>query len=830
MENSTPTLQSVLDQCRELIDAGAALHWLVPGQKRPIDENWSTALRQTRDDLRRAYRSNANIGIRLGEPSATDAGYIHLIDLDIRVPAKAAEAHAALKRLWQDYNSAPAVISGSGGESRHFYFLSTVAFRKKKLAKSEGFSMVFDQRLGREVKKYDWEIDILGTGAQAVLPPSLHPDTGQPYRWERTIDFDMLALGCGPLLDAALIESWGTRESRVPEASSDDDDDLFHIVATSPVDLSDEEVDKTVADLPETWVEDRDSWVTVGAALHHQYGGGQIGFDKWCDWSKKSEKFDMKTQKSVWKSFKGDHRPVTMRSLIAAAQEKRLKDNLPALSEEGGCTELDELLGSSNVDTVAEKPQIDENWRNHLSMTEKGLIKKNLPNARLILANDRRLRGVLAFNEFMQQVVYVATPRRVKKEGSARVAQIEGPLWDVTNPVNGHIFTDTHEHSIRAVLESPVSQGGYDLEFSDRDIRAGVDLVAHDNSFHPVKNYLQSLTWDGKPRAERLFIDYLGCEDTPYHREAALLILLGAVARVMEPGHKFDFVPILEGLQGKKKSTFISVLGRNWFSELGGDFSDQRKMVEQIQGSWIIEIPELQGFSRADANELKAFLSRTVDRTRLAYDRRPKDYYRQCVFIGSTNDGEYLRDHTGGRRFWPIKCGLPDDVDIDTDRLLAELDMIWGEAHAAYIQMRKKCHLPNLPLFLRSAEAKKEATLLQESRRIETAEDALVGQIEAWLDEPVGPADGFDDLDTEAPQQVRNFTCTVQIWEEMMGRQLSALTHADATKIGKALSRVRGWEKFGSQQARTKKYGRQRVFVRMGVDRATLLDQKGNLK
>jgi hypothetical protein len=159
---------------------GAALHWLQPGQKRPIAEGWSTAPRATRADLERQHIPGANIGIRLGEPSKTPAGYLHLIDLDIRKPEAEADAWAAVRRLVPTLDQLPMVISGSG-TGRHFYFWSETPLRSEKLAKGEG-----------------WEVELFGTGKQAVLPPSIHPDTGKPYRWERPIVRELVDLGIGP--------------------------------------------------------------------------------------------------------------------------------------------------------------------------------------------------------------------------------------------------------------------------------------------------------------------------------------------------------------------------------------------------------------------------------------------------------------------------------------------------------------------------------------------------------------------------------------------------------------------------------------------------------
>lgn len=846
--SSTPlTLDRVLTHCRPLIDFGAALHWLIPGQKRPAVKDWSSVPVHTLESLRSAHMANANIGIRLGEPSKTAAGYIHLIDLDIRDASQASAAHAKLAELLPNYNTFPTVISGSGGESRHYYFVTDRPFRKTKLAKSTTHKMVFDKRLNRDVKKNDWEIDLLGTGAQAVIPPSLHPDTGLAYRWAREFDFGMLDLGIGPVVDADLIADLGAAGSDETDMFAEDDDDLLSEWRSAALNLTDEEVDGIVADLSEEWVEDRDTWYQVGMALHHHYAGAEIGFEKWCEWSQQSEKYDPRTQKSVWKSFKGDRRPVTMRTLIKEANDVRLHRSLPEIevapvvaekSAEfddleallGGSTavsapiddDLAALLGTSSLPDPKsddDGDDSDENWTSLLDRNEEGHPKSVLHNVKLIVKNDIRTKGILALNEFSQDIVLIAPPAKVaKRRDSAKpVVNLEGELWKASDRVNGDLWTDSHDHAVRAVIEAPKTQGGYGLKVTDRDLKASVDGVANMQRFHPVRAYLENCVkhHDGKRgRCEGLFINYLGAEANDYHREAAVNTLVGAVARVYEPGHKFDFVPILEGLQGKRKSTFIRIMGRDWFTELTGDFHKTQEMVENIQGAWIIEIPELQGFSRADTNVLKGFLSRTVDRTRLSYDKRARNFKRQCIFFGSTNDEEYLRDHTGGRRFWPIKCQL--EGEIDTVRLEAEIDQIWAEAVLIYREMRAKCKLKDLPLFIQSEGAVIEAKSLQESRRVDTAEDVLASRIEAWANEPLGAADEDDELNPNAPQKVRNSISTLQVWVEMEKHDASKFGPAEQSRYGRAMGRVVGFKKLPAR-AMTKKYGRQWVYVREGV-------------
>ncbi len=804
-----------------MVASGAALHWLKPKSKAPADEGWSTAEVNDLDALTRKYEVGQNIGIRLGQFSKTPAGYIHVIDVDIRDPGQADDAWEAVRSLLHlDVAKFPSVVSGSGGESRHIYVLTEKPLKNGKIAKSEGFSVVFDPKLGRETKKFDWEIDFFGTGKQVVAPPSIHPDTGHPYRWEREFDWDLLDLGIGPVVDTS-----GWPVSGAEEDDDDDDDDLFAIVRAEPLDLAENEVDGYIADLPEEWVEDRETWLTVGAALSHQYKGGQIGFDKWCDWSRQSDKFNLRDSKIVWRSFKGAKNPITFRSIIQGAQEQRLRSNLPVLSIQEEKDPLDDLLGSGQlvvrVEHSAAKVNPVADWTSLLARNEEGAPTGTLHNSKLIIENDVRVFGCVAFNQFRNSIVLINKPKqavRDREHVKKQMIQLEGEIWEVPDPVNGTGWTDSHSYQMRLMIEAPKGQGGYGVKISDRDLLHGLDIVATGNRYHPVRNYLElcASNWDGKLRAENLFVKYLGCENTPYHREAARLMLLGAVVRIFEPGHKFDFVPILEGIQGKRKSTFIRVLGRNWSSELAGDFHDQKAMVEQIQGSWIVEIPELQGFSKADTNVLKAWLSRQSDKARLAYKRFTEDFPRQCIFIGSTNDDEYLRDHTGGRRFWPIKCQLPADVEIDTDGLEREIDMIWAEAVLIYREMRRTCKLTHLPLYLTSEEAKREATELQESRRVETATDMLAGEIQAWLDNPIGTDSGFDDLDPESPKLYRNETCAVQVWAEMMGKPKGSMSGMDSTRIGTALSRLKGWVRQG--QRRTKNYGRQRTYIRAGTD------------
>ncbi|MGR9169646.1 DUF5906 domain-containing protein [Rhizobium sp. KDH_Rht_773_N] len=339
------------EKIERLAEAGFALQWLHPKSKRPIGNDWAAKPVASLSDLKRTYRDGNNVGVRLGKWSVVSGLYLHIIDFDIRVPSKVDEAREKLLELLPelDLDSCPTVISGSGGESRHFYILTDKPFPPKKFAHSDGFAMVWDESKQRDVKKWDWELHLLGTGAQAVIPPSVHPDTGQPYRWIREFDFDLLDMGVGPILPSEAVARIAEDREEV-EANPE---------RQQPLGLDEGEIIAVLDDLPaDEWFEDRDQWMRVGMALHHETDGSDFGFETWCKYSKVSEKFDEKDQKRVWKSFRNRAQaPFRMASLVAVAREVRAERQLDSIDDDfdeipevdDSRTDMfDDLLGAGN--------------------------------------------------------------------------------------------------------------------------------------------------------------------------------------------------------------------------------------------------------------------------------------------------------------------------------------------------------------------------------------------------------------------------------------------------------------------------------------------------
>ncbi len=201
--------------------------------------------------------------------------------------------------------------------------------------------------------------------------------------------------------------------------------------------------------------------------------------------------------------------------------------------------------------------------------------------------------------------------------------------------------------------------------------------IAQQNAYHPIKDYLNDLTWDGIPRVERFFIDIAGAEDTRLNRRITEIWFTAAVRRILEPGTDFQELVVLEGKQGKGKSTGIRKLcpDESWFSDDLPLNASSKTIVELTLGKWIIEAAELTGRNQ-DTRALKRFLSTTTDRTRLAYERVAKDFPRQWVIIGTTNESEYLVDSTGNRRFWPMRV-----QSFHLEKITPHYrDQLWAEA------------------------------------------------------------------------------------------------------------------------------------------------------
>lgn len=451
------------------------------------------------------------------------------------------------------------------------------------------------------------------------------------------------------------------------------------------------------------------------------------------------------------------------------------------IREELANTRLREVSASFDNDE-------DTDWMSGFTMTARGKIESTIDNALLIMIHDPALRGQYHYDEFRERPV------------------VGGNLpWQDMKDRTTDCWSDSDDAGLRRYLEKI-----YDIDSAVK-IRDAVELAMLQNKRHPVREYLRGLTWDGVKRADAIFVDYLDAADTVYTREVTRKSLLGAVARIMKPGCKHDHILVLVGPQGCRKSTTIAKLGKAWFSDSLFTLTG-KEAYEQLQGCWIIEMGEMAATRKAELEQIKHFTSKQSDSFRAAYARRTQDHPRQCAFFGSTNDDEFLKDPTGGRRFWPVVvtargCELADAFTEDL------VDQVWAEIVVRY-DAGEKWHL--------SSEVEAMACEVQAAH---TEMNGKLGLIENFLNILL-PEDWENrDLENrlmffnggfgteEQGTVLRDRVCAVEIWRELFGGDPKAYTQVQAREISGILQQIPGWKKSPSCEC-GKLYGRQRAFAR----------------
>lgn len=426
----------------------------------------------------------------------------------------------------------------------------------------------------------------------------------------------------------------------------------------------------------------------------------------------------------------------------------------------------------------------EKDWREKLAVTEKGVLAQTIDNVVIILNNDPKLVGRLALNEMEHQIVTLSSLP-----------------WDKTTGLRQ--WNDADDAALRYYLERTYGLSGKDRIFD------AVNVVAKQNAFHPVREYLDSCEWDGVPRVETLLVDYLGAEDSPYTRAVTRKTLVAAVARIYRPGCKFDYMLTLRGRQGLGKSALIAKLGGQWFSDSFTTLQG-KDAYEQVLGVWIMEVGELAGMRKAEAETIKLYISKQVDRFRPAYGRRMQEFPRQCIFIGTTNENQFLRDSTGNRRFWVVDTPDAPAMDMWDDLTPEKVELIWGEAVEMF-RRGEKLYLPK--------DLERVAREVQETYEEENPREGIVA---AYLDRAL--PENWDDLDlyarrtwleTDAVGTVpRTTVCTLEIWAEALGGNPDKLDRYDSKEIRDIMARQHEWHRNGKDRMSFKLYGQQRFFER----------------
>jgi predicted P-loop ATPase len=703
-------------EAKRLHNMGFGVHWLRPNSKVPVESGWSGDSRDTISSLLKKYQNGYNVGTKLGKPSKIDLGdgtpscYLAAIDVDVKGLEK---RHKKEARAWVENNfpglleSAPFTISGRGNGSMHVWCLVQSPMDSRKLTSSGEIVKVHmpsvtpskNDKAQLSQKEIDagfrmrpaWEVDFMCAGRQVVLPPSIHPDSGKMYRWGRPLES---VEDLNILTRSTLENIQGEKKSSNgrPKGGTVTKIDIVDVEESV---LEEKLTPKILSGIFEgEEVEDRSAFCLtialsmvrekftdaeiLGVLTNKDYFIGDVAYDH--------AKTSNRARAARW-AYDYCVRKARMEADTSKDFESEVKiyDTLPKEKADKQVKRLVSDLG-----------RVD--WKKKLDRDSYDKIKPTFKNVKLILENVVS-PSVFIYDEFSRHQRYgVDTPW-----GGKRHASLEDK--------DEILIKDWFAHN-------------WKIEPHTNLIAEVIVQLSSMNLYHPVKEYLEGLEWDGVPRLDSWLATYLGADgDEAYLAAVGRKFLVAAVARIYEPGRKFDHMPILEGKQGAGKSTVGRVLASDkWFYDSELNLNDKDSALN-LQGQWLIEMGELAGISRADVRTIKSFITRQVDKVRPPYGKRMVESARQCVFFGTTNDDAYLKDKTGNRRFWPVN--VPNGAEIDIEGLREARDQLWAEALMAY-DMGETLYLDK--------EIESLAKDVQESRVIEDVQDVMLDKLGEWKD------------------------------------------------------------------------------------------------
>lgn len=662
----------ILKEARRLYDLGFGVHWIRPGSKAPVKAGWSGGKRDNWETLQREYEVGMGLGVRLGAPSKLPHGYLANIDIDIKSkdPRHIDEARAFVKKRFPDIiGKAPIVITGYGfrlfvvtkepvksqkltssNETTKVYLPTALVNRRQMAAVEEGQLTQDELERGYRMRPA-WEVEFMSEGKQVVLPPSIHPELKRPYRWG---DRQIAAVDDIP---------W----AEVAPAGSDASESLKtrHMLERTFKPLEVVELDGRLSQRMQDSIISGKDVIDRSAAL---YGATiamlKAGFTDQEILSVLTEpgfalgeaayEHRQTRNRFVAAAWVHDYTLVKAKQVLSAESVFKEKVSVSPTLEDQDAIE-GQLL------ELGAKPEVDgvdwEDWLERSGRNGDGPPKPTLKNVKLILTH--------------------AVPENLFRRNDFSYAYVYGdrPPW--MDCARGGGLSDEDYIEIKLWLSQK-----YRVEPSTQTIFEAVTAIAVRNSFHPVQVELESLPpWDGVPRLDDWLRRHFEAKgDAGYLGDVFRKWMVAAVARVYEPGVKFDWMPIFEGRQGTGKSSFGAILfGQAYFVDWLPNLAD-KDAAQQIRHARCIEFSELDSLSRNETETVKSFLSRQVDTYRPAFERTVKIYPRQCVFFGTTNRGEFLQDDTGNRRFNPIEVG-----QLDFEALARDKDQLWAEAYFIYI-------------------------------------------------------------------------------------------------------------------------------------------------
>ncbi len=439
-------------------------------------------------------------------------------------------------------------------------------------------------------------------------------------------------------------------------------------------------------------------------------------------------------------------------------------------------------------------------WMEQLEVSRKGDIQNGLDNIVIILLHDSQLKGKIIYEEFSERTLAAGDlPWRSAGQGA--------------------YIDDADISNLKHFLKKK-----YKVNATSVAIEDALNVIAQRNRVNEVKDYLNSLVWDGEKRLDYYLTEMLGAADNEYTRAIGRKTLVAAVARVYQPGIKFDYMLTLIGPQGIGKSTLVAKLGGKWFTD-SFSFDMLRlgnKAYEQLQGAWLVEAGELNGLRKAEVEAAKSFLTSKEDRYRVAYGRRVSHFPRRCIFIGTTNNEIFLRDQTGNRRFWPVTCGVePQSTNVWEGLTRYVRNQLWAEAVVVWKSGKETLYL--------SKETEDYANKLREGH---TEADDRVGMIEDFINRKLPTnwdvmtvhdrrafiRDGGAENTISGPVTVvRERVCAGEIWCELFGGDRDKMGAHNTRFIHEAMRKIEGWEASKSKLT-FPVYGKQAAYLNTGFD------------
>lgn len=663
--------RGIMEEARRLYGYGFGVHWIRRNSKVPVEKGWADGKRQSIEELERTWKKGYGLGVRLGRASKLNGNLGYLVNLDVDIKSKSSEAkQEALKKLSKLFpgitKQAPVVKTGNG---LRFLCRTEKPIPSQKLVQSsekckvrltekdvppsqkayikDGLITAQELEAGWRIRPA-WEIDFLSDKKQGVFPPSIHPETGKSYRWTRDIE-DLASI---PLIE-------------LPDTVEGDEEDVGDL-GTSGREFvktwKPEKIDLEITNISDKWIRairDGDGVEDASAAAHSAVMVLlAAGFDH-------GQILSILTDKEHWLGDVGyRHRKTGNRKAAAAwVYDYCIKKAARSVSPENVFKDVP--LDDKPLDKeTAEKQEKqltghipEKHWTDRLERGKRSKPEGTLKNTSLALLSIFG-REAFAHDEFAYRDYFA----------------VKLPWAEA-----GETIRDIHVTLIKAFLAEKYAF----VEPASTTVNEALSRLCHQNMKNPAKDFFLSLTpWDGIERINGWLQKNFHAEGPDaYIDEVFRKWMVAAVARVFEPGMKFDWIPIFEGDQGKGKSLFGRILfGDDFFSDqlppLDHAMADA---VLQIQGKLCIELAELAALNRSTLEGIKAFITRQVDTVRVPYGRRSESFPRRCVFYGTTNRTSYLTDETGNRRFNPIRVGQLNIKALKRDRLA-----LWSEAVFIY--------------------------------------------------------------------------------------------------------------------------------------------------